>query len=285
MKIAVIGLGLIGGSFCKAITAKTQHSCYGLDLDQASISSAVSDGAIVGGIGCDELSEMDMTIVCLHPHAALDFIKANAVNFKKGSIVIDSCGVKTNIVSEAEKALIPFGVSFVGCHPMAGREFSGYAYSQASLFERASFIITPTETTNELDVSAVSEFAKAVGFARVVITTPHEHDRIIAFTSQLAHVVSSAYVKSPTLQSFNGFSAGSFMDLTRVAKLNEDMWTSLFLMNKGPLINEIETITEKLNEYKEALRSDNSEELKKLLKEGRILKESIETQQTLSNLK
>ncbi|MFA5659286.1 MAG: prephenate dehydrogenase [Oscillospiraceae bacterium] len=277
MNIAVIGLGLIGGSFCKAISSKSGHCCFGMDTDKASIDAALSDGVIKKSITAGELFEMDMTIVCLHPYSAMEFIEENADKFRRGSIVIDSCGVKTEIVSRAQAVLAEKGVSFVGCHPMAGREFSGYAYSLNNLFERASFILTPTEKTPESAVLAVKRLAEMTGFSNIVVTTPKEHDKIIAFTSQLAHIVSSAYIKSPTLEGFSGFSAGSFLDMTRVAKLNEDMWTSLFLLNREPLVEEIATIIKKLDEYKSAIESNDSGELKRLLKEGRILKESIKS--------
>lgn len=275
MNIVVVGLGLIGGSFCKAISAKTKHNCFGIDTDLSAIKSAIADKAILREISPSELSDIDLTIVCLHPNAAMKFILDNAKSFKKGSIVIDSCGVKSAVIERVEMALLAEDVYFLGCHPMAGREFSGYPYSLESLFEKASFIITPTENTTADVLETVKDFSKEIGFAKTVVTTALQHDKTIAFTSQLAHIVSSSYIKSPTLKSFDGFSAGSFLDLTRVAKLNEDMWTSLFLLNKEPLIFEISTIIAKLEEYRQVLEDDNSDELKKLLKEGRILKEGI----------
>ena len=177
------------------------------------------------------------------------------------------------MVSRVEKPLADAGVRFVGCHPMAGREFSGFDHSLDNLFDKASFIMTPTDQTPMSAVREVSDLAYEIGFAKCVISTPEEHDRIIAFTSQLAHIVSSAYVKSPSLMKQAGFSAGSFRDLTRVAKLNEDMWTSLFLLNREPLIDEISHIISCLEDYRDALSSQDAERLKALLREGRILKE------------
>jgi len=273
MKIAVVGLGLIGGSFCKAISKRTPHSCFGIDINKCTIQSAISDGAIEKEISPTELKEMDMTIVCLHPEQTIEFILENLMHFKKGSVVIDSCGVKGKIINSVSAKLLERDVTFIGCHPMAGREFSGYNFSLETLFDNASFIITPSTTTPYNNVEHLKGFAKTIGFKKIVITTADEHDKIIAFTSQLAHIVSSAYIKSPTLNERNGFSAGSFLDLTRVAKLNEDMWTALFLMNKAPLIYEIDTIIKNLEEYREVIINDDSEKLNCLLKEGRILKE------------
>jgi len=273
MNIAVIGLGLIGGSFCKAISSRTNHSCFGIDTNKATISSALKDGAIKKEISPAELSDMDMTIVCLHPQQTIDFILENSGNFKIGSTVIDSCGVKDNIINSVTDTLLIKGVHFIGCHPMAGREFSGYDFSLETLFDNASFIITPSATTPYFLIETLKELACCIGFKKVVISTATEHDKIIAFTSQLAHIVSNAYIKSPTLNQQNGFSAGSFQDLTRVAKLNEDLWTALFMMNKSPLLFEIDTIIENLEKYREAIKNDDFEKLKGLLKEGRILKE------------
>ena len=278
MKIGIVGLGLIGGSFAKAIKKNTSHSCFGLDTDRAAIAGALAQEAIDGEIRPEELGSCDVVIVCLHPHQTISFMLENTANFKKGGIVIDSCGVKSSIVTAVEEPLLSAGVDFLGCHPMAGREFSGFAYSVDNLFERASFIMTPTERTPQRAVSTVSALAGETGFAKVVISTPREHDRVIAFTSQLAHVVSSSYVKSPSLMKQAGFSAGSFKDLTRVAKLNEDMWTELFLMNREPLVREIDCIIERLTEYRDAISGSDAAVLHDLLRDGRELKELSNSQ-------
>lgn len=273
MKIGIVGLGLIGGSLAKAVKKNTSHSCFGLDINKASVGAAMAQEAIDGVLTVEELSACDVTIVCLHPQSTIDFLLENKDRFKKDGIVIDACGIKSGVVEAAEKPLADSGVSFLGCHPMAGREFSGFAYSVDNLFEKASFIMTPTDSTPERVIRAVSELAYEMGFAKTVISTPQEHDRIIAFTSQLAHIVSSAYVKSPSLLKQSGFSAGSFKDLTRVAKLNEDMWTELFLMNSDPLVSEIDHIIARLVEYRDAIADKNAPELHDLLKAGRELKE------------
>lgn len=273
MKIAIVGLGLIGGSLAKAIKKNTEHSCFALDIDRAAIAGAVAQEAIDGEITADELHSCDVVMVCLHPAQTINFIIENKSKFKKGGIVIDSCGVKAAIVNAVEKPLADEGVHFLGCHPMAGREFSGFAYSVDNLFEKASFIMTPSDELPVRIVREVSQLAYEIGFARVVTSTVEEHDRIIAFTSQLAHVVSSAYVKSPSLLKQSGFSAGSFKDMTRVAKLNENMWTELFMMNRQPLIDEIDCIIAHLTEYRDAILAEDADGLRELLKTGRELKE------------
>lgn len=239
MHIQVIGLGLIGGSFCKAIKAKTAHTLLGFDQNSAVMQKALSEGAI--DAAAQNLGEADLTIVCLHPRPAIEFMLKRAGEFKKGSVVIDACGVKKQVQDAVFGPLSQNGVTFIGAHPMAGREFSGYDFSLASLFEGASFILTPEESTPEDAVAIVTNLAKDLGFTSIVKTTPEKHDAVIAYTSQLCHVVSNAYVKSPTLGEEKGFSAGSFQDLTRVAKLDENMWASLFFMNKQPLVFELET--------------------------------------------
>ena len=217
MKIAVVGLGLIGGSICKALKANTFYHIMGMDKDPEVTEKALETGAIDEIITVDKLGEANLTIVALYPVAIVDFIKENADKFRKGSIVMDICGVKGYIVNNCTPILDEKGVIFIGTHPMAGTEHSGFDYSTADLFNGASFIITPTENTPQIAVDLVSTLGACMNFGQVVIATPEQHDANIAYTSQLAHVVSNAYVKSPSLFRADGFSAGSFLDLTRVA--------------------------------------------------------------------
>lgn len=271
MIITAVGLGLIGGSLCKAIKKHTNHTVYGIDINKETIDMALSQRAI--DEETTDLSLADITIISLYPTTAIDYITANVEKFKEGSIVIDTCGVKKAIVDSVTPILEKHGVTFIGGHPMAGREFSGFEYSTDNLFEEASFIVTPSETVPQAKLNLIEDFIYSIHFKKVVFATPEEHDQIIAFTSQLAHVVSNAFIKSPTHQKQLGFSAGSFQDLTRVAKLNEDMWTPLFMLNKEPLCFEIDYIIDRLKEYRDALENEDSDRLKKLLREGRILKE------------
>lgn len=273
MKIAIVGLGLIGGSMAKAIKKNTDYPVYAYDIDKSAISSALQQEAIDGGFELEALNTFDLVILGLYPDVTIDFVTEYADKFKKGDVVIDTCGIKQTVVSACERVLNDNGVYYLGCHPMAGREYSGFEYSLDNLFEKASFIYTPTENTPERIVRFVTDFAKEIGFLRCTKATPKEHDEVIAFTSQLAHIVSSAYVKSPSLEKQFGFSAGSFKDLTRVAKLNEGMWTTLFLMNKEPLVAEIDHIIDHLKEYRDAINNNDDKTLCELLKNGRELKE------------
>lgn len=269
MIIGVIGMGLIGGSLCRTFKKKTEHICLGFDIDKHTLTEAVAQEAIDGVL--EDIGVCDITFVCLHPTKTIEYILENKDRFKPGSIVCDVCGIKKYITDNVDGKL--GGAHFVGCHPMAGREFSGFDYSVDDLFENASFIITKTDKTDENSIDEIAALAGELGFGRVVVTTPEVHDSTIAYTSQLAHIVSSAYVKSPTLKNESGFSAGSFRDLTRVAYLNADMWTDIFMQNRQPLIYEIDTIIKNLTNYSQVLKNADRSGLHALLKEGSELKE------------
>ena len=276
MNIAVVGLGLIGGSICKAIKKNTDYACFGLDTNKNIVTAALADKSIKKEITPDNLNEADIVIICLYPEQIISFAAANINKFKKGGIIIDAGGIKTEICEKLYPVFKNSGVDFIGAHPMAGREFSGYDYSQADLFQDASFIITPYPETPDKKIKTIEDLTKKIGFGKFVITTPREHDKIIAYTSQLAHIVSNAYVKSPTIDNKTGFSAGSFLDLTRVAKLNEEMWSSLMTSNRNFLIFELQNIINNLNQYLYSLENGDKNYLYDLLKEGRIIKEQSE---------
>ncbi len=273
MNIAVVGLGLIGGSICKALKANTFHHIMGIDTNKDTITKALEQGAIDEEIDTSRLNEANLTIVALYPIPTVEFVKSNASQFRKGSIVIDVCGVKGYVVNNCTPVLDEHGVIFIGTHPMAGTENSGFDYATADLFAKASYILTPTENTPQIAIDLVSTLGSCMGFGQVVLATPEQHDANIAYTSQLAHVVSNAYVKSPALFRADGFSAGSFLDLTRVAKLNEEMWSSLFMCNKKALLIEINTIIKSLEEYRDAMYNDDIDVLRDILRTGRELKE------------
>lgn len=275
MKLAIVGLGLMGGSFAKAIRANTSHQVLGLDLDPKTIELAFADGAIDAAISPQELDQADAAIVCLFPQAAIDFILTNQAKFRPGAIVADICGVKEAVVEKVAEPLFMAGVKFIGTHPMAGRECSGFVSAQSTLFDGASWIITPTAETDPAAIDFIRGLGKKLGFRQVVETSPKEHDQIIAYTSQLAHISSSAYIKSATRKQAEGFSAGSFQDMTRVAKLDETLWTGLFAMNRQNILAELDTYITHLTQYREALASGDDACLRALLAEGRRLKESI----------
>lgn len=280
MKILIVGLGLIGGSYCKAITSYTNHEVYGLNRNQKVIEDAVKFGCIIRGADTSELDLFDMVIVCLHPQPTEQFMRDNMSKFKKGCILTDVCGIKGQMTINMTKLAAEHGVNYVGTHPMAGKERFGFDFSDGSLFIGANFIVTPLPETDKNSVLTVETLARDMGFGKIVETSPFDHDSIIAYTSQLAHVVSSAYVKSPTMQKELGFSAGSFKDMTRVATLNETMWTTLFMSNRDCLVFEIDELIKHLTEYRDAIADNDSDTLEQLLKDGRILKEENLKQRT-----
>ena len=276
MIIGVVGLGLIGGSLCKAIKANTEHTVFGYDLDSAINSYAVMDGGIDAVLNDNNINECDYILLSVYPKATVEYLKEKAHIIKKDAVVIDCGGIKRGICEQCFEIVDEFEFHFIGGHPMAGLHHSGYKYSNATLFNDASMILTPKDTDDINMLQDVTAFIKSIGFSSVTVTTPEKHDEIIAFTSQLAHVVSNAYVKSPQAKVHKGFSAGSYKDLTRVAKLNENMWAELFMLNKDNLINEIDHIVNSLVQYKEAMMNDDTELLRALLKNGSDRKKEID---------
>ena len=276
MKIGIIGLGLMGGSLAKAISFGTEHMVWGTNRSPETVQKALFVGAIEKELTNDDLKECDLVIVSLYPQASIDYIKENATLFKKGSIVMDISGVKRYVCDALYEVAKENGFVFIGAHPMAGLHLSGFEHSTAKIFNNSSMILTPYEDTAWGQINTVKELFLSIGFTNIQMSTPQEHDKIIAFTSQLAHIVSNAYVKSPNALMHKGFSAGSYKDLTRVAYLNEDMWSELFLENRDNLINEIDSIVENLVQYKEAMKNNDRETLTKLLREGKLLKEQID---------
>ncbi len=274
--IGVIGLGLIGGSMAKAIHQNTDQSVYGYDLDETVTLKAKLVNAVEDVLTMDMLPHCDMVIVALYPEATLEFIRKHQGDFKEGAIVLDCCGVKEIVCREGEKIAKKNNFIFMGGHPMAGLEHAGFEYAKRALFDNASMVLTPAKKTPIEVVEKVKKLCESIGFSNIQIATPEEHDRMIAFTSQLAHVVSSAYIKSPTAVDHRGFSAGSYKDLSRVAKLNEDMWTELFLDNPKNLANEVDGMIERLSQYRDAIKEGDEEVLRGLLRDGRLRKEEID---------
>jgi prephenate dehydrogenase len=275
MRVAIAGLGLIGGSFAKAIKARTAHHVTGYDIDGEVQERALREGA-VDDTGSGGFELCDLGLVALYPADSVEFIKSAAPGMKRGSTIIDLCGVKRYVCSELRRAELGDGVTFIGGHPMAGREEFGYDGSIAALFERASMILTPEPSAPPDKLRIAEEFFISLGFAKVTLTTPERHDEMISFTSQLAHVVSSAYAQCPLAEGFEGFSAGSFGDMTRVAKLNERMWTELFMCNGDYLTEQIDALTGKLNEFRDSIAGGDGDGLTRLLRSGREIKERLE---------
>lgn len=273
--VVVVGLGLMGGSFAKAVRSYTDCRLYGWNRTGTVAEAAMQEGTLDGIADDAILAQADLLVISLYPQSTIDWLTVNMEKLKKGCIVVDFVGVKQCMVNALTPLAQQYGVYFVGGHPMAGKEFSGFAYAEADLFRNASMILVQTESSPLWVVDAVEGFFDRLGFGCVVRCSAAQHDHMIAFTSQLCHVVSSAYIKSPEARKHNGYSAGSYKDLTRVAKLNEDMWTELFLLNQKPLVQEIDEIIKHLTEYRDSIAMGDAERLRALLRDGRMIKESI----------
>lgn len=269
MNVGIVGLGLIGGSMAKSIKARTGHTVYGVDLSAETMTMARMCGAIDAPLTDDNLGACDLILIAIRPQAAIDWVKSHAAAISKSAIVVDLCGVKRSVVAAIAPVAEQYGFAYIGGHPMAGRERGGFTAATDDLYVGASMILTPDKRTDMQLLETLKAFFLDVGFAGLTFSTPEEHDRIIAFTSQLAHIASSAYVKSPEAQRRRGFSAGSFQDMTRVARLDEDMWTELFLADADYLTSELEVLVGHLNEYLDALKNRDAEQLRALLRDGR----------------
>ena len=275
MTVGICGLGLIGGSMAKAYKA-AGHTVLGYDNNDAALGYASLAGITDGVLNEQTLGGCDLLFVALYPEQAANYLRAIAPSVAKETVVIDLCGTKKEICEVGFALAKQYGFTFVGGHPMAGTQYSGIKYAKATLFRGAPMVLVPPVYDDIAFLDRIRTLLAPAGFGKFSVITAEEHDRIIAFTSQLAHVVSNAYVKSPTAREHRGFSAGSYKDMTRVAWLNEQMWTELFLENKAPLLFELDTIIHSLSEYRAAIADGDADSLKALLRDGRIAKEEID---------
>ena len=274
MKIAVVGMGIIGGSYCKAIKKYTNHYVVGINRSPLPLQKAFDCGAIdkIGTV--EDLSDVDLIILGIYPAAAVEFVRANGDKIKKGAIVTDTSGIKSEICQSLVDLSHKHGFTFVGVHPMAGKEKNGFDVSEADLYKNASCIIVPCGA-DEKAVKTVADFNLSLGFGGIKITDPEEHDRMIAFTSQLPHVLACAYVLSPNCVNHKGFSAGSYRDVSRVANINAELWSELFLENKDPLITELDILIKNINSLTAAIKKGDKKEIMSLLEKGHKIKEGL----------
>lgn len=275
MNVFIAGLGLIGGSFAKAFKRHTEHTVYGYDIDSTVAEFALSRGAIDRVANVSDLVNADLVIICLYPKATVDFITDNRELFKKGCVITDACGVKRKVYDGIKDIInCDGGLRFVGAHPMAGREHSGFDYSEDELYAGASLIVTP-ENADEGAVRLVCETALSIGFKSCKLTDAYTHDLMIAYTSQLAHVLACSYVSDPLAAKHKGYSAGSFRDVTRVAYINEAMWSELFVDNAEPLADEINVLIDNLTEMRDLIKAKDKDGLRDKLRHSRQIKEQI----------
>ena len=273
--VGVVGLGLIGGSMASTYKA-VGWTVLGADRDKTTLGYAKLADIITDELTDENIAKCDLIFVALYPQATIRWLEENAAKISNSTTVIDLCGIKQSVCKVGFQKAEEHGFLFVGGHPMAGTQFSGIKYSRSNLFRGAPMVLVPPVQDDEQCIERIQQMLSPAGFGRFSVTTAEDHDRMIAFTSQLAHVVSNAYIKSPTAKRHGGFSAGSYKDMTRVAWLNEEMWTQLFLENGEALNFELDTIINALTQYRDAITENDADRLKGLLRDGRIAKENID---------
>ena len=271
MKVAIIGLGLIGGSIARRLRGFHNCTISAYNRTAETVLLAKQDGAIDEGssdVG-EVMDNADLIILCLYPQLNVDMVKNNLSHIKPGAVITDVSGVKGFMIDEMSK-ILPDNVDFIGAHPMAGREVGGYQSSTDTLFNKASFLITPTKKNKPENIALIRELAEYIGCKHVVTTTPEEHDAVIAYTSQLMHVVAVALCDNPMIERSTFFSAGSLRDCTRVAIINAQMWSELFVENKEQLVNRIHEMQASLGKIAEAVENSDREMLEEIMTHAKI---------------
>ena len=275
MTVGILGLGLIGGSLARAY-ALEGHRVLCANRNSTMVSFAMLSGAVEAPLTPENLGECDLVLLAIYPEGSANWLEENAPYIRKDALVMDCCGVKQEICDRCFPLAEQYGFTFIGGHPMAGNQFSGFKYSRADLFEGAPMVLVPDRFD---DIELLDNAKKALApchFGSFSVTTAAEHDRMIAFTSQMPHIVSNAFIKSPTALQHRGFSAGSYKDLTRVAWLNPQMWAELFLENKDNLLFELDTLINSLQQYRSAISDGDESTLIDLLEQGKRRKEEVD---------
>ena len=278
MIVGIVGLGLIGGSMAKAYKRSEGIKILGCNRSKSIEDFAILSGTVDEALTMENLSSCDLLLLTAYPQAAEEFLLEAAPHISKHTVVMDCLGTKRGICSMAFPLAEKYGFTFVGGHPMAGTHNSGFKYSRADMFDGAPMVIVPHRYDDMQLLDSIKKMLEPVGFASITVTTAEKHDEMIAFTSQMAHIVSNAYIKSPSAGGHKGFSAGSYRDLTRVAWLNPQMWAELFLENGDNLVKELDFLIEKLGEYRSAIENKDEETLVRILDEGRMRKKAIDEQ-------
>ncbi len=268
MTVGIIGLGLIGASLAETIHANTHDTVLGRDIDPDTMRAALGSGNIDGALTDQNTHVCDLILIALYPRAAMKVLADLAPHVRRGTVVMDCCGIKRAICARGKILAEQYGFTFIGGHPMAGRECWGYESAKADLYQGASMIITPDPEEDNAAVKHMTEYFLSLGFGKVTRVTADEHDAVIACTSQLAHVLSSAYIRSETAARHEGLSAGSFRDMTRVAALNDRMWSEIFIDNKDFLLAEIDGLIQHLDDYRQAIAADDREAIAAMMRDS-----------------
>lgn len=275
MKVGILGLGLIAGSLARAY-ALEGHTVYAIQRNESMLSFAMLAGAVHGKLNEETIPECDLILLAIYPDGSASWLERNAYLVSKDALVIDCCGVKKEICARCFPLAEQYGFTFVGGHPMAGSQFSGFKYSRANLFDGAPMVLVPPVFDDIQLLDRVKTALKPCNFGFFSVTTAEEHDKMIAFTSQMPHILSNAFIKSPTALNHKGFSAGSYKDLTRVAWLNPQMWAELFMENKDNVLFELDYYINSLNAYRDAIADGDMDKLVALLDDGKKRKEEVD---------
>jgi len=275
MNVGILGLGLIGGSMARAYS-KAGHCVFAVDLDESIFEFAELSGAVSGRLDEETIGSCELIILSIYADASATWLEEYAQYISKDAFVIDCCGIKVGICERCFPIAKKYGFTFVGGHPMAGSHYSGFKYSRSNLFQGAPMVIVPPRYDDPELLQRMKDLLSPCGFKSFSVTTAAEHDKMIAFTSQMPHILSNAFIKSPTAREHTGFSAGSYKDLTRVAWLNPAMWAELFLSNKDNVLMELDFYINSLAEYKNAIENNDYQYLIQLLDEGRKRKEEVD---------
>lgn len=275
MNVGILGLGLIGGSMARAY-AKAGHQVFAAESDRSIYDFAALSGVVHGQLDAQAISSCDLILLAIYPDACITWLEENASFIKEDALVIDLCGTKKTICDRCFPIAEQYGFTFVGGHPMAGSHHSGFKYSRSTLFQGAPMVFVPPRFDDMQLLDRAKNALSPCNFGSFSVCTAQEHDTVIAFTSQMPHVLSNAYIKSPTALSHKGFSAGSYKDLTRVAWLNPQMWAALCMENREHMLFELDTYIASLEKYRQALKNRDSDTLISLLDEGRRRKEEVD---------
>ena len=275
MIVGILGLGLIGGSLARAYK-KAGHTVYAYDSDTSILDFSQLAGVVDHSMTAENLSSCDLVLLSIYADASAGWLEKNAKHVSPAALVIDCCGIKKNICDRCFPLAEKYGFTFIGGHPMAGSHNSGFKYSRSNLFQGAPMVLVPPRYDDPQLLERAQIALAPCGFKHFSVTTAEKHDEMIAFTSQMPHIISNAFIKSPTALSHTGFSAGSYKDLTRVAWLNPEMWAELFLSNKENVLEELDYFISSLQTYRTAIDNDDNEMLVNLLDEGRKRKEEVD---------
>jgi len=275
MKVGILGLGLIGGSLARAY-ALEGHTVYAQETDEQILSFAILSGAVHAPLDEERIAQCELILLAIYPDGSASWLENHAPQISPSALVLDCCGIKREVCARCFPLAEKYEFTFVGGHPMAGTQFSGFKYSRATLFRGAPMVLVPPVFDDISLLERVKEALKPCGFGSFSVTTAEDHDKMIAFTSQMPHILSNAYIKSPTALNHKGFSAGSYKDLTRVAWLNAPMWAELFLENRENVLFELDTYLNSLNAYRQAVADGDFDRLVELLEEGKKRKEEVD---------